>query len=237
MIATLRLLQSRRALPAIETRVDCRADDVPSLPVVSAEEHTAPSPPSMREIRPALAAVVEATSLRKVAGQVGVSPTGLQKTLDGAAPYGPTLRKYRDWYLVHGDAPAGDVHAGAIEVLLRDIAPSVRPFVEEEIRASLAGAPRRVLELLPVEPVNAAIGEPPRPEKGARQKKAVRPKPPSLQDVRAAVAHLELVLENAHDPELVMRHVGAAVRALGLPGPGQSSNARKSWGEANVAQP
>jgi hypothetical protein len=40
---------------------------------------------------------VAETSLRKVAGEIGLSPTGLRGFLEGAEPYGKTLEKLRAW--------------------------------------------------------------------------------------------------------------------------------------------
>jgi hypothetical protein len=58
--------------------------------------------PAFEEIRTCLAAAVEISSLREVARKVGVSPTGLQKTINGATPYRRTLRKYCGWWFAHG---------------------------------------------------------------------------------------------------------------------------------------
>jgi hypothetical protein len=40
---------------------------------------------------------VAETSLREVAGEIGMSPSGLRKFLDGSDPYGKTLGKLRAW--------------------------------------------------------------------------------------------------------------------------------------------
>lgn len=49
-------------------------------------------------IRNALRLAIERTSLRGVAAQVGMSPTGLQEFVDGSSPYGKTRAKVRTWF-------------------------------------------------------------------------------------------------------------------------------------------
>lgn len=49
-------------------------------------------------IRNALRFAIERKSLRAVAAQVGMSPTGLQEFVDGANPYGKTRAKVRTWF-------------------------------------------------------------------------------------------------------------------------------------------
>jgi len=46
----------------------------------------------------ALHLAIERSTLRAVAKEVGMSPSGLQNFLDGAAPYGKTKEKLRFWY-------------------------------------------------------------------------------------------------------------------------------------------
>jgi hypothetical protein len=48
--------------------------------------------------RRAVRDAVARSTLRGVALQVGMSPTGLQKFLDGANPYGKTRERLRFWY-------------------------------------------------------------------------------------------------------------------------------------------
>src|SRR5688572_8265908 len=59
------------------------------------------SDPFTTRVRAAAAARVEATSLRSVSREIGMSATGLSKFLDGNAPYLPTLNRLRNWYLRH----------------------------------------------------------------------------------------------------------------------------------------
>jgi hypothetical protein len=49
-------------------------------------------------IRKALRSAIERKTLRAVALQVGMSPTGLQQFVAGASPYGKTREKVRAWF-------------------------------------------------------------------------------------------------------------------------------------------
>lgn len=55
--------------------------------------------PRLREIRAALHARVEETSLRNTAREVGISPGGLRNTLKGAVPNWQILELLRRWYV------------------------------------------------------------------------------------------------------------------------------------------
>jgi len=81
---------------------------------------------SVDTLRRAVAGSVSATSLRQVAREVGMSPTGLRKFLSGASPYSATRRKLEHWYVRHGRGP--DVHSAlsALEVLVQDLPPADR---------------------------------------------------------------------------------------------------------------
>lgn len=54
------------------------------------------------EIRRALQLYLDEASLRQAAREVGMSPTGLSKFLDGAEPYARTVKKLRAWYTAQG---------------------------------------------------------------------------------------------------------------------------------------
>lgn len=73
---------------------------------------------------------VEKTSLRSVAREIGMSPTGLKKFLLGTAPYSPTLRRLRKWYITHaveaGDEVGKPAASAALAVLTSDLAPEAR---------------------------------------------------------------------------------------------------------------
>lgn len=80
---------------------------------------------TVRHLREAAAARVENTSLRGVAREVGMSPTGLKKFLNGTAPYSLTVRRLRRWYLQYGAAPAAEVTyheaSAALQMLTHDL--------------------------------------------------------------------------------------------------------------------
>ena len=86
---------------------------------------TQPREASIEHLRSAAAARVEHTALRGVAREIGMSPTGLKKFLLGTAPYSPTLRRLRKWYIHHAALPTGEVAyddaSAAIAVLTHDL--------------------------------------------------------------------------------------------------------------------
>ena len=84
-----------------------------------------PKETSVEHLRTAATARVEHTSLRGVAREIGMSPTGLKKFLQGTAPYSPTLRRLRKWYIHHAAVPLEKVEkvdaSAAITVLTYDL--------------------------------------------------------------------------------------------------------------------
>ncbi len=90
-------------------------------------------------IRIALARAEATTSLRHVAREVGLTPSGLRKIIEGeAAPYTRTMGKLQRWYAhqAAGTSEAGSSAAkeSAWAVLLADFLPEER----ERIRAVMA---------------------------------------------------------------------------------------------------
>src|SRR3954465_7969632 len=93
------------------------------------DEQTTPVPHSreatVQHLREMAAARVDNTSLRGVAREIGMSPTGLKKFLLGTAPYAPTVRRLRKWDAHHAALPTGDVEyedaSAAIAVLTHDL--------------------------------------------------------------------------------------------------------------------
>lgn len=84
--------------------------------------HTALSAREQEELRPIRAFLqsrVDATSLRRVAEEIGMSPMGLSGFLDGRAPFEKTRRKVRGYYFASfgADTPPGS--PGDAHVLLR----------------------------------------------------------------------------------------------------------------------
>jgi hypothetical protein len=96
---------------------------------MSASRTSAP----LDRVREALEARKEAASLRQVAREVGMSPTGLQKVLDGARPYSATRRKLERWYVRETAQYPGSFSAGsafaALSVLVQDLPPGRRKDV------------------------------------------------------------------------------------------------------------
>ncbi len=81
-----------------------------------------PELPSMTRVRDELTLRVEGTSLRNVAREVGMSPSGLDRFLDGSVPYAMSRRKLFSWWIRHAaeEAPAlkADAAARALEALV-----------------------------------------------------------------------------------------------------------------------
>lgn len=93
----------------------------------------------LEHVREVVADAVEQGSLRGVAREVGMSPTGLKKFLAGTDPYGPTLRKLVPWFQRRAHlarpAPEALVVASAVDVLLADFS----DVEQVSIRAEMAG--------------------------------------------------------------------------------------------------
>ena len=83
-------------------------------------------PPTVIDrLRENVAIRVQATSLRSVARQVGMSPSGLEKFLQGGVPYTASRRKLLEWWSrerhrVISELTADGV-AGALGRLVRDL--------------------------------------------------------------------------------------------------------------------
>lgn len=97
--------------------------------------------PPLDRMREALAARVEATSLRHVAREVGMSPTGLQKVLGGADSYSRTRRKLERWYVREAARYGGGLDAAAVSAALRvavqDLTPARRRETLDRLMAEL----------------------------------------------------------------------------------------------------
>lgn len=85
---------------------------------------------SITRLREAVTIRVQATSLRSVARQVGMSPSGLDKFLNGAMPYQKSRRRLFDWlHRERSNLGAGltvDGIAAALGSLVRDLPPDRR---------------------------------------------------------------------------------------------------------------
>ncbi|HET6765499.1 MAG TPA: hypothetical protein VFH27_17555 [Longimicrobiaceae bacterium] len=93
------------------------------------------------QLRAAVEAGVERSSLRAVARQVGLSPTGLGKFLAGSRPYPSTRRKLERWAASLGAAVGGGLGGGramhVLRVLLQDLPPAAQAAAEERMLAAL----------------------------------------------------------------------------------------------------
>lgn len=83
---------------------------------------------AIEHMREAAWSRVRNTSLRGVAREIGMSPTGLKKFLQGTSPYAPTVRRLRHWYvqyaaLAEGALARPDAEA-ALAVLVHDLPPA-----------------------------------------------------------------------------------------------------------------
>lgn len=86
-------------------------------------------------IRAAAKLAIEATSLRKVARDVGMSPMGLKHFVAGTQPYSATYRKLLAWYTVYQAEAGGfsvEAARGAMKVMTDGL--------PEEARAAAAAA-------------------------------------------------------------------------------------------------
>lgn len=77
------------------------------------------------QLRTAVIERVERTSLRSAAREIGMSPTGLKKFLDGNMPYTKTIHRLRRWYLHHAADARQDISEedafAALRVLVHDL--------------------------------------------------------------------------------------------------------------------
>lgn len=82
-----------------------------------------PSADELDEIREALRHAVHTRSLRSVAREVGVSPTGLYGVIKGAEPYSKTYEKLVLWYAGYlAEVPSqGEPSPAALAGLLRTL--------------------------------------------------------------------------------------------------------------------
>lgn len=102
---------------------------------------SADASPPLRRLRDVLRRRVEEASLRQAAREVGMSPTGLRKFLDGADPYSETRRKLERWYVqestrVYG-APDPEAARSALRVILRQLPPAGRSAGAARLLAAL----------------------------------------------------------------------------------------------------
>src|SRR5881628_1948936 len=99
-----------------------------------------PMPPA--RLRESVSAAVEASSLREVARDIGMSPSGLRKFLTGSQAYSATRRKLERWYVQRDAAPhagalTGDAALRVVEVLVQELPPSRHLSTSERVLAAL----------------------------------------------------------------------------------------------------
>jgi hypothetical protein len=82
------------------------------------------------QLRAAVAERVERTSLRSAAREIGMSPTGLKKFLDGNMPYTKTIHRLRAWYVHHAadrqEETSDEAAFAAFAVLVHDLPPGMQ---------------------------------------------------------------------------------------------------------------
>lgn len=93
-------------------------------------------------LRRAVRERVDASSIRTVADQTGMSATGLWRFLRGTAPYSKTRRRLQHWYVVQQsvappDEVTADVARAAIELLTRHIPERRRPRHVQRLLAAI----------------------------------------------------------------------------------------------------
>ncbi len=111
-------------------------------------------PTSIERLRETVTSRVRSTSLRSVAREVGMSPSGLEKFLSGGNPYSGTRRKLYNWWLRAQGEPAvprlsSDAVAFALRGLLHDVAPERRDAMLAELVRTLRDLHRAHGELCP----------------------------------------------------------------------------------------
>ena len=98
---------------------------------------------SVDRLREAVTIRVQATSLRSVARQVGMSPSGLDKFLSGAMPYQKSRRRLFDWLTREHSKLGADVTtdavAAALGSLVRDLPPDRRGRALDTLLHTLRG--------------------------------------------------------------------------------------------------
>jgi hypothetical protein len=96
------------------------------------------------QLRSVIVARMATLSLRAVAREVGMSPSGLQKFVDGSVPYLSTRRKLERWFVHEAARGEGGVDTGAamaaVAVLVRDLPPARRPHAVRKLVAGLTAA-------------------------------------------------------------------------------------------------
>lgn len=94
-------------------------------------------PPGVALLRDVVRQTVQASTLRSVAREIGVSAPGLGLFIDGAVPREKTLDKYRAWYLQTSTARAGSVSSETVHLALAVLLQSLPSDAQERTRSQL----------------------------------------------------------------------------------------------------
>jgi len=125
---------------------------------------------SLERLRETVAVRVQATSLRTVARQVGMSPAGLEKFLAGETPYSRSRQRLQEWWVREAAKPRSDLTVEGVEVaigaLVRDLPPEHRVEAIRRVVGTLrrlyaaegAAEPPWLAELVELWPEAAAEG-------------------------------------------------------------------------------
>ena len=152
----------RRIRKMIKGETPTDPAEVRALMAQLARQGNADNLPDQRlipQMRTAVVERVERTSLRSVAREVGMSPTGLKKFLDGNMPYAKTIQRLRRWYLQHAADARQEISEedafAALRVLMHDLPASVQAqtiesmlqCMEQSYAASRREVPRWVADV------------------------------------------------------------------------------------------
>jgi hypothetical protein len=77
-------------------------------------------------IRQALRDASRASSIRKLARTIGMSPTGLRNIMEGKRAHPGTEAKLREWYVKNAPRVDSDARHAALDLLARGLAPELR---------------------------------------------------------------------------------------------------------------
>lgn len=99
---------------------------------------------SLDQLRTVITARLATVSLRGVAREVGMSPSGLQKFVDGSVPYLPTRQKLERWYVreaARGETEvSAEVASAALDTLVRGLSPGPRQVLVRRLLAEMGAA-------------------------------------------------------------------------------------------------
>lgn len=101
------------------------------------------------QLRDAVRVRGEATSLRAVAAELGISYGALYKFLEGSTPYAANLAKITTWYIQVAEPNQLREVVAALELLVTLIPEPERERTRNEIRAVIQNSSRRGSSPLP----------------------------------------------------------------------------------------